>query len=71
MRLIDRFIEAKAIGDLLICWIAQHRFAATNQDRDVRNADVETIEQMLNLIVAIKIDIGMRMTVADEKFFDA
>ena len=71
MRLIDRFIEAKAIGDLLICWIAQHGFAATNHDRNVRNADVETIEQMLNIIVAVKIDIGMRMTVAGQKFFDA
>ena len=69
--LINRLIEAKAIGDLLIRRIAKYRLSSTNHDRNVCDADVKTIEQMLNIGVAVKIDICVRITVAGQEFFNA
>src|SRR6202008_1904292 len=68
--LIDRLVEAKAVGNLLIRWIPQHRGAA-NHDGDIVDADVELIEQLLFVPVVIEVDVAMRMAVACEELPNA
>jgi hypothetical protein len=67
--LIDRLVEAKAVGDLLIRWIAQHRGAA-NHDGDIVDADVELIEQLLLVPIAVEVDVAMRMPAAGKELPD-
>ena len=56
--LIDRGIEAEAVRDALIGRIAQHRRAAADENRHLCRRDVKSIEQFLDVAVAIEIDVG-------------
>jgi hypothetical protein len=50
-RVIDRRVEPKAICDLAVGRILQHRFAATDQHRHIVDADVKAIEDLLRLAI--------------------
>ena len=51
--------------------IAQHDLAAADQHRHVGDVDAEAIEQLLDVGVAIEIDVGVGMAVAGEELLDA
>ena len=71
LRLVDRLVEAQAIGNLLVGRIPQHRFPAADQHRHVGGGDLKPIEQILNVGIVVEIDVGVRMAVARQKFLDA
>ena len=71
VRLIDRVVEAEAVGDLLIGRVPKHDVAAADQDRHVADGDVKAIEQLLHVGVAVEIDVGVGVAVARQEFLDA
>ena len=68
---IDRIVEPQAVGDLRVARIPQHCVAAADQHRHVGGADMEVIEQILRLGVAIQVDVMERMAIACQELLDA
>ena len=56
---------------MLIGRIAQHHRATADDHRNVADADLEAIEQVLDPGVAVQVDIRVRMAVAREELLDA
>jgi len=54
--LVDRIVEAKAIGDLLFDRIPKHHLAATDQNGHLRDGNVETIQQILDAGITVKVN---------------
>ena len=71
MRLIDGVVEAEAVGNLLIGRIPKHGLAAADQHGHVLDGDVKAIQQSLDVAVAFKVDVGVRVAVARQELFDA
>src|SRR5213078_1626452 len=69
--LINAFVEAKAINDLLVARISQDGGAATDQHGQIVNRNMEPIQKILNLNISVEIDIRIRLVVASKKFFNA
>ena len=64
---VDRRVEAEAVGELRGRRIAQHQLAAADQDRDVVGADVEAVQQRLDVGVVLEVEVRVRMAVAREE----
>src|SRR5262245_8951827 len=71
MRFFDPDIEAQAVSDLSVARVAQDRRSFADQHRNVFDPDVESIEQCLHMLIAIEVDVCVRMTVSREEFLDA
>src|SRR5215475_2895083 len=69
--LVNRLVEAKTIGELLIGRVAKRDLAVTNRDRHVGRGDVEIIQQFLHVGVAVKVDVRIWVSVAGQELFDA
>src|SRR5262249_26336790 len=69
--LIDRVVKTEAGSDLLIAWVPEDHFTATDDDRYVRDRDIETIQHSLYAFVTIEIHRGVRMTVTCQEVLDA
>src|SRR5437764_1401067 len=68
---IDRFVEAQAGGELAIGRITQHDRTATDGHGDVGDADLEAIEQVLDTVVAVQVEVRVRMAVPGQELLDA
>ena len=68
---VDRLVETEAVGNPRIGRISQHRIAAADQHRDIGNADLKTIEQLLRLAVAIEVDVVKGMAVPRQELLHA
>ena len=67
MRLVNRLVEAKPLGDFFIGWISKDRItftAAAYEHRDIGNGDMKTIEHRLNAAVLIEIDVRVWVIVS-------
>src|SRR3982074_1501493 len=71
MRLVHRVVEAETIGDFPIGRVTKGGAPPTDQDRDVGNGKLETIEKVLNVGVAVRVDGRIRMRVSRQKLLDA
>src|SRR5947209_17654645 len=47
VRLINVFVEAETVGNLLIGGIAKHVLTAANEHRDIRHGDMKLVEHLL------------------------
>ena len=70
VRLIDRVVEAEALGNLGVGRVPEHDLAAAHQHRHVRDGDPEVIEQRLNVGLAVEIDVGVGVAVPGEELLD-
>src|SRR6267142_1382070 len=61
---IDPFIEAETVGDLLIAGILQRHRAAADHDRYLRRLHVKAIEQLPYIGVPVKIEVLEGVTIA-------
>ena len=52
----DALIETQTLGDLLVAGVTEDRIATANQHRDIVGRDVKTIQQRLDVLVAVEID---------------
>src|SRR4030095_8837966 len=68
--LIDRVVEAETLGNLLIGGIPKDGIAAADQHGDVGDGNVKTIQQLLNVLVAVEIDVRVRVPVACQELLD-
>jgi hypothetical protein len=66
--LIDRIVEAEAVGDLVVCRIPENRGAAADENRNVALSDLKAIEELLHAVVTVEIDVRVRISVAREEF---
>jgi hypothetical protein len=71
VRVVDGFVEAQALGDLLIGRIAKHHVAAADQHGHVRDGHVELVQQILDAAVPLEVDVRVRMAVASQELLDA
>src|SRR6516225_4882386 len=71
MRLVHILVEPEANGDLLIGGIVQHGLATTDHHRNIRNRNMELVEQCLHIAIAIQIDVRVRVAVARQEFLNA
>ena len=69
--LVDGFVKAEAVGNLLNGRIPQHHVATADHHRHIRGGHVKLVQQTLNIGVTVKIDIGVWMAVARQEFFNA
>src|SRR5436309_13610352 len=69
--LVDRFIQTETVRDLLIGRVPKHYVATADHHRDVLDGHAKTIEQLLDILITIEVDEGVRMSVARQEFFDA
>ena len=69
--LVDGFVEAQAVGDLLIGRVPQHHLATADHHRHIRGGDLKLVQQNLNVGVTVEIDVRVRMAVARQELFDA
>ena len=68
---VDRGVEAEAVGDLPVGRVAQHHVAATDQHRHVRSADVKPVEQILDVGIAVEVDVGYGWPLRRQELLDA
>ncbi len=68
---IDRLVQGEAVGDLLIGGVAEHGLAAADQVGHLGDGNMEAIEEVLDALVVVEIDEGVREPVSREKFLDA
>ena len=57
VRLIDRLVETKTLGDLRIPRVTQDGLATANHGRHIRHRHLKPIEQFLRVRIPIEIDI--------------
>src|SRR5262249_33248567 len=69
--LVNRLVEAKTIGELLIGRVAKYDLAVTDHNRYVSRADLEMIQQLLHVGVAVEVDRRIRVSVTGQELFDA
>ena len=65
--LIDALVEAQPGGDLVVTWIAKDRFTAVDQNRDVRDRDMEAIKHGLRIWIGFEIEKRMGVAIACQK----
>ena len=66
-----RTAQAEAVGDLLVGRVLEHLLATADDDGHIAHADVKAVEQRLDVLVAIDIDVRVRMGVAREELLYA
>ena len=71
MHLIDRLVEAEAVGDRAIRRIAKDGIAAADQYREIHDRKLETIQQILNAGIAIRVDEDVWVEISGQELLDA
>ena len=63
-RSINRVVEPKTVGDLLVARIPRHRVTTADQHWHVGGGHMKAIEEILRVGVAIEVDVMKREAIA-------